>query len=69
MGEFLKYCISQNWVDVSKINLENKYADADEIYDSLVQYIFEKLENNTTFAKKMYKYMIKYNKRRGKNEK
>lgn len=61
MGEFLKYCISQNWVDVSKINLENKYADADEIYDSLVQYIFEKLENNTTFAKKMYKYMIKYN--------
>lgn len=61
MGEFLKYCISQNWVDVSKINLESKYADADEIYDSLVQYIFEKLENNTTFAKKMYKYMIKYN--------
>lgn len=61
MGEFLKYCISRNWVDVSKINLESKYADADEIYDSLVQYIFEKLENNTTFAKKMYKYMIKYN--------
>ena len=28
MGEFLKYCISQNWVDVSKINLENKYADS-----------------------------------------
>lgn len=61
MGEFLKYCISQNWVDVSKINLESKYADADEIFDSLVQYIFEKLENNTTFAKKMYKYMIKNN--------
>ena len=61
LGEFLKYCISQNWVNVSKINLENKYADADEIYDSLTEYIFEKLQNNTAFAKKMYKYMIKKN--------
>ena len=61
LGEFLKYCISQNWVDVSKIQLDSKYADAEEIFDSLVQYIFEKLTNNTTFAKKMYKYMIKNN--------
>ncbi len=61
LGEFLKYCISRNWVDVSKINLESKYADADEIYNCLTEYIFEKLQNNTTFAKKMYKYMIKNN--------
>lgn len=61
LGEFLKYCISQNWIDISKINLDSKYADADEIYDSLIEYIFEKLQNNTTFAKKMYKYMIKNN--------
>ena len=61
LGEFLKYCISKNWIDVSKINLENKYADSEEIFDALTKYIFEKLENNTTFAKKMYKYMIKNN--------
>ena len=61
LGEFLKYCISQNWIDVSKINLENKYADSDEIFDALIKYIFEKLQNNTGFAKKMYKYMIKNN--------
>ncbi len=61
LGEFLKYCISRNWIDVSKINLENKYADSEEIFDSLTEYIFEKLQNNTTFAKKMYKYMIKNN--------
>ena len=61
LAEFLKYCISKNWVNVSKINLSSKYADADEIFDSLIQYIFENLENNTTFAKKMYKYMIKNN--------
>ena len=61
LGEFLKYCISQNWIDVTKINLQSKYADSSEIYDSLTEYIYEKLQNNTTFAKKMYKYMIKNN--------
>ncbi len=61
LGEFLNYCISQNWIDVSKINLSSKYADSEEVFTALIQYIFERLENNTTFAKKMYKYMIKNN--------
>ena len=61
LGEFLHYCISQNWIDVSKINLSSKYADSEEVFLALTQYIFEHLENNTTFAKKMYKYMIKNN--------
>ena len=61
LGEFLKYCISKNWIDVSKIDLDSKYADSGEIFDALTKYIFEKLQNNTTFAKKMYKYMIKSN--------
>ncbi|MCI7596778.1 MAG: penicillin-binding transpeptidase domain-containing protein [Lachnospiraceae bacterium] len=61
LGEFLTYCISQNWIDVSKINLSSKYADSEEIFSALTQYIFERLENNTTFAKKIYKYMIKNN--------
>ncbi|MBP9996582.1 MAG: penicillin-binding protein, partial [Lachnospiraceae bacterium] len=33
LGEFLKYCISQNWIDVSKIELNTKYSDSDEIYN------------------------------------
>ena len=61
LGEFLNYCISQNWIDVSKISLSSKYADSEEVFTALIQYIFERLENNTTFAKKMYKYMIKNN--------
>lgn len=61
LGDFLTYCISQNWIDVSKINLSSKYADSEEIFSALTQYIFERLENNTTFAKKIYKYMIKNN--------
>lgn len=58
LGEFLNYCISKNWIDVSKISLESKYADASEIFNSLIEYIFENLKDNTTFIKKVYKYMI-----------
>lgn len=58
LGEYLHYCISKNWVNVSKINMENKYSDSTEIFDNLIEYIFSKLENNNTFAKKVYKYMI-----------
>ncbi|MGN0306758.1 MAG: penicillin-binding transpeptidase domain-containing protein [Lachnospiraceae bacterium] len=59
LGEYLSYCISQNWINVSKLNLSSKYADSEEVFSALTQYIFEHLENNTTFSKKMYKYMIK----------
>ena len=59
LGEYLKYCISKNWVDVSKIDMESKYSDSEEIYEHITQYIFEHLKDNTTFAKKVYKYMIK----------
>lgn len=59
LGEYLSYCISQNWINVSKLNLSSKYADSEEVFSALTQYIFERLENNTTFSKKMYKYMIK----------
>ena len=58
LGEYLNYCISKNWVDISKISMDSKYSDSAEVFDGLVQYIFEKLENNTTFEKKVYKYMI-----------
>lgn len=58
LGEFLRYCISKNWIDVSKISTDSKYSDSSEIFDHLTAYLFEKLNNNTTFEKKVYKYMI-----------
>ncbi len=56
--EYLNYCISKQWVDTTKLNLSDRYSDSDEIYRAMVEYIIEKLENNTAFAKKIYKYML-----------
>ena len=60
LGEFLRYCISQNWIDVSKIEFTGKYADSEEVVNSLTQYILEKLETNTTFSKLLSNFNISF---------
>lgn len=58
LSEYLKYCISQNWVDVSKLELDAKYSDSGEIFDKLRVYILSMMDNNTEFQKRFYKYML-----------
>lgn len=61
LHEYLNYVISQNWVDVTKLDLNSQYSDSEEIYEQLLEYIFENIDNNTGFNKKIYKYMIRDN--------
>lgn len=58
LSEYLRYCISQNWVDVSKLDLDAKYSDSSEIYDKILEYIIVMMDNNTEFQKRFYKYML-----------
>lgn len=64
--EYLMHAISMNWIDVQNLTLDNQYADTDEIYEVLVDYIIDYLDNNTEFGKKIIKYMIKNGKLTGK---
>lgn len=58
MGEYLKYCISQNWIDVSKLELDDRYSDSAEIYEKLLDCIISTIDKNTEFQKRFYKYML-----------
>ena len=58
MGDYLKYCISQNWIDVSKLDLEERYSDSGEIYSKLLDCIIATIDKNTEFQKRFYKYML-----------
>ncbi len=58
LSEYLEYCIAQNWIDVSKLELDDKYSDSSEIYDKLVEYIIQMMDKNTEFQKRFYKYML-----------
>ena len=57
--EYLKYCISKNWIDVSLLDLDSQYSDSEEIYTKIVDYIMNTIEGNLEFQKKIYRFMIK----------
>lgn len=59
LEQYLRHCIAERWIDVTKLELENDYADSEEIYRTLVEYILEKLDTDSTFEKRIYRYMIK----------
>lgn len=58
LNEYLNYCISKSWIDVSKLDLEEKYVDSQETFEQLVTYIIQLLEGNQDFQKLLYKYML-----------
>ena len=66
LNEYLKYCISKNWIDVSKLELDDKYSDSTEIYNKLIEYIIQMVDKNTEFQKRFYKYMLLNDKITGK---
>lgn len=66
MSEYLKHAISNGWIDVSKLDVVSDYADSQEIYDKLSDYIQEALPTQKEFSKLVIKYLIKNNQISGK---
>ncbi|MDE5909426.1 MAG: penicillin-binding protein [Lachnospiraceae bacterium] len=59
LNEFLNYCIAVNWIDVTRLELSSQYSDSEEIYEQIVDYIFEQLKDDVDFNKRIYRFMIK----------
>ena len=64
--EYLSYCIGKQWIDISLLEVDSKYADTSEIYDALVEFILTEAQTDKEFAKYVYKYMITKNQVTGK---
>ena len=58
LNEFLNYAIAQNWINVSKLSIDSRYSDSVEIYSKILEYIFDVLDRDSDFDKKIYRYMI-----------
>lgn len=71
LKDYLQFLIEENCIDITKLSVESKYSDSDEIYNALLNYIQEQLTNGVTirdsqgnvssFTKKIFKYMIAQN--------
>lgn len=57
ISQLLTYGISKNWIDMSSLSAQ-QYTSLSESYDALVDYVLSALDSDTSFFKKMYKYMI-----------
>ncbi len=58
LRDYLNYAIAQNWIDISKFNLNQQYSSSNEVYEQLVNFITEDLKENNGFSKRLFKYMI-----------
>ena len=58
LQEYLKYAISMNWIDVTKISGDHPYLDSQEIYQAVLDYMKDYLMEDDAFSRMLYKYMI-----------
>lgn len=58
LSEFLYYAIGKNWINVSRLNMDDQYSNSDEIFTRIMEYAFENMKENTDFVKKLFKYML-----------
>ncbi len=61
LAEYLRRAISMDWIDITGFDTESKYSDSTEIYDALISYILEELQDDIEFSKKIYQHMIRDN--------
>lgn len=58
LRDFIYYGIANNWIDTTKLEIKSRYSNADDVFSSLVDYIFEHLSTDNQFTKKIYRYLI-----------
>lgn len=58
VNKYLIYAIEQNWIDITKYESEAKYADTEELYNDLVDYVIDYLSTDSNFERLVYKYLL-----------
>lgn len=62
LNQYLNYAISKNWIDTSLLSeyiSSERYSDAAEVYQAILQYLENYLRSDMSFDKLLYKYLIK----------
>jgi len=58
LRDYLYNGIAESWIDTTKLNIEDRYSDADHIYQVIIDYVMEDLKSDNAFAKRIYRYLI-----------
>ncbi|WP_310605508.1 penicillin-binding transpeptidase domain-containing protein [Anaerosporobacter sp.] len=58
LSSFLKYAVSNNFIDLTKLNVGNDYYSTEELYARLLDLIIETLTNDSNFNKIIYRDLV-----------
>lgn len=58
LKQYLENCITENYVDTTKLSIDSKYSNTEDIYQALIQSIADGLRTDTSYNKLVYKYLI-----------
>ncbi|MDF2800585.1 MAG: hypothetical protein K0S61_488 [Anaerocolumna sp.] len=58
LSQFLKEAIAKNWLDISKLDIGDSYYSTEELFNKLVDYIWNYLKDDRGFHKKIYKDLV-----------
>ena len=61
LRDYLFYGISSSWIDTTKLEIESRYSNADDVFSALVNFCFEDLAEDREFTKKIFRYLINNN--------
>ncbi|MCR5834962.1 MAG: penicillin-binding protein [Lachnospiraceae bacterium] len=56
--KYLKYAITNEWVNISELHDNTGFSTTDETYEQLKEYVNQMLEKNTAFGKRVMYYRI-----------
>ncbi|MDD4111849.1 MAG: penicillin-binding transpeptidase domain-containing protein [Herbinix sp.] len=57
LSKFLQYTLANNYVNLSKLGVTN-YFNSEELYQKLIEYTWDILNEDSTFNKKIYRYLV-----------
>lgn len=61
LREYLYYGIANNWIDTTKLDIQSRYSNADDVFTALLDDCFRDLEKDPAFEKLIYQYLINNN--------
>ena len=61
LRDYLYYGISSSWIDTTKLDIAEKYSDAEDVFNALAAYVSRSLSSDQEFTKRIYRYLINNN--------
>ena len=58
LSQLLVYGIKNNWINLDNLEIDNNYYSSEEVFQKLVSYIVDEIQDDSKFDKKVYHSMV-----------